>query len=124
MATGGADRKVKLWDVGKGKVENASCNSLISCRYCVISAKMEPRGSLVGSNAGVNSVDFDSTGSMILATSNDFASRVWTVADRRLRVSEHFLYKNFLSRKFTTFVWMHFFFHFSGSLKNRILLLP
>lgn len=49
---------------------------------------MEPRGSLVGSNAGVNSVDFDSTGTMILATSNDFASRVWTVADRRLRVSQ------------------------------------
>lgn len=48
---------------------------------------MESRGSLVGSNAGVNSVDFDSTGTMILATSNDFASRVWTVADRRLRVS-------------------------------------
>lgn len=65
VATGGADRKVKLWDVGKNV--------------------LEPRGALVGSNAGVNSVDFDSTGSMILGTSNDFASRVWTVADQRLR---------------------------------------
>ncbi|XP_037909527.1 autophagy-related protein 16 isoform X2 [Hermetia illucens] len=65
VATGGADRKVKLWDVGK--------------------TVLEPRGALVGSNAGVNSVDFDSTGSMILGTSNDFASRVWTVADQRLR---------------------------------------
>ncbi|XP_055716111.1 autophagy-related protein 16-1 isoform X2 [Phlebotomus papatasi] len=65
IATGGADRKVKLWDVGTGT--------------------MEPRGTLVGSNAGVNSVDFDSTGTMILGTSNDFASRVWTVADQRLR---------------------------------------
>ncbi|XP_055677951.1 autophagy-related protein 16 isoform X2 [Lutzomyia longipalpis] len=65
IATGGADRKVKLWDVGTGT--------------------MEPRGTLVGSNAGVNSVDFDSTGTMILGTSNDFASRVWTVQDQRLR---------------------------------------
>ncbi|XP_059621761.1 autophagy-related protein 16-1 [Phlebotomus argentipes] len=65
IATGGADRKVKLWDVGTGT--------------------MEPRGTLVGSNAGVNSVDFDSTGTMILGTSNDFASRVWTVTDQRLR---------------------------------------
>ncbi|XP_031630954.1 autophagy-related protein 16 isoform X4 [Contarinia nasturtii] len=65
VATGGADRKVNLWDVGK--------------------AKMEPRGILIGSNAAVNSVEFDSTGSMVLATSNDYASRVWTVSDQRLR---------------------------------------
>lgn len=86
VATGGADRKVKLWDVGKG-LTNRDFFFLIyifDCFCCTV--KMEPRGSLVGSNAGVNSVDFDSTGSMILATSNDFASRVWTVADRRLRV--------------------------------------
>lgn len=50
----------------------------------------ENKGVLIGSNAGVMSVDFDSTGTLILAASNDFASRVWTVADQRLRVS-HFL---------------------------------
>ncbi|KAL4711389.1 hypothetical protein ACJJTC_016143 [Scirpophaga incertulas] len=65
VATGGADRKVKLWDVSKCVVEN--------------------RGTLVGSNAGVMSVDFDSTGAYIVGASNDFASRVWTVADQRLR---------------------------------------
>uniref|UniRef100_A0A2M4CTJ7 Putative autophagy-related protein 16-1 isoform x2 n=1 Tax=Anopheles darlingi TaxID=43151 RepID=A0A2M4CTJ7_ANODA len=65
VATGGADRKVKLWDVGKG--------------VC------EPRGVLVGSNQGINSVEFDSTGSMILAASNDSASRMWSVVDHRLR---------------------------------------
>ncbi|XP_049870663.1 autophagy-related protein 16-1 isoform X2 [Pectinophora gossypiella] len=65
VATGGADRKVKLWDVSKGMVEN--------------------KGTLVGSNAGVMSVDFDSTGAYIVGASNDFASRVWTVADQRLR---------------------------------------
>ncbi|XP_045449306.1 autophagy-related protein 16-1-like [Melitaea cinxia] len=68
VATGGADRKVKLWDVSKlGLVEN--------------------KGTLVGSNAGVMSVDFDATGAYIVGASNDFASRVWTVGDQRLRVS-------------------------------------
>ncbi|XP_038218835.1 autophagy-related protein 16-1 isoform X2 [Zerene cesonia] len=66
VATGGADRKVKLWDVSK----------LGTC---------ESRGTLVGSNAGVMSVDFDSTGAYIVGASNDFASRVWTVGDQRLR---------------------------------------
>lgn len=92
VATGGADRKVKLWDVGKGL---CICFFLFflkrkqrSFNYIVVSpAIMEPRGTLVGSNAAINSVDFDSTGSMILATSNDYASRVWTVVDHRLRVS-------------------------------------
>ncbi|XP_032515642.1 autophagy-related protein 16 isoform X2 [Danaus plexippus] len=66
VATGGADRKVKLWDVSKmGLVEN--------------------KGALVGSNAGVMSVDFDATGVYIVGASNDFASRVWTVGDQRLR---------------------------------------
>lgn len=65
VATGGADRKVKLWDVTK----------------CMV----EIKGTLVGSNAGVMSVDFDSTGAYIVGASNDFASRVWTVADQRLR---------------------------------------
>ncbi|XP_037948460.1 autophagy-related protein 16-1-like [Teleopsis dalmanni] len=67
VATGGADRKVKFWDVGKGS--------------------SEPRAVLGGSSAGINSVDFDSTGSYILGTSNDYGARVWTVADSRLRVS-------------------------------------
>ncbi|XP_047531600.1 autophagy-related protein 16-1 isoform X1 [Vanessa atalanta] len=66
VATGGADRKVKLWDVSKpGLIEN--------------------KGTLVGSNAGVMSVDFDATGVYIVGASNDFASRVWTVGDQRLR---------------------------------------
>lgn len=42
---------------------------------------------LVGSNAGIMSVDFDSTGTLVLGASNDFAARVWTVADHRIRVS-------------------------------------
>ncbi|KAG7211650.1 hypothetical protein KM043_010903 [Ampulex compressa] len=68
LATGGADRKVKLWNVMKGASES--------------------KGILVGSNAGVMSVDFDSTGTLILGASNDYASRVWTVSDLRLKVSD------------------------------------
>ncbi|XP_026831077.1 autophagy-related protein 16-1 [Ooceraea biroi] len=65
VATGGADRKVKLWNITKGTSES--------------------KGILVGSNAGVMSVDFDSTGTLILGASNDYASRVWTVNDLRLK---------------------------------------
>ncbi|XP_072749094.1 autophagy-related protein 16-1-like isoform X10 [Anoplolepis gracilipes] len=67
LATGGADRKVKLWNITKDTSES--------------------KGILVGSNAGVMSVDFDSTGTLILGASNDYASRVWTVSDLRLKVS-------------------------------------
>lgn len=63
----------------------------------------ELRGNLIGSNQAVNSLDFDSTGTLILGTSNDFASRVWGIGDHRLKVSEkiflifqnYFLYFNF-----------------------------
>ncbi|XP_044736633.1 autophagy-related protein 16-1 isoform X2 [Chrysoperla carnea] len=66
LATGGADRKVKLWNVSKG-------------------GSHESKGVLEGSNAAVTSVDFDSTGSYVLGASNDMASRVWTVSDQRLK---------------------------------------
>ncbi|XP_031338168.1 autophagy-related protein 16-1-like [Photinus pyralis] len=66
VATGGADRKVQLWDISKGTFKS--------------------RGVLVGSNAAVMSVEFDCTGTLVLGASNDFASRVWSIADQRLRV--------------------------------------
>ncbi|XP_007519672.1 autophagy-related protein 16-1 isoform X2 [Erinaceus europaeus] len=65
LATGGMDRRVKLWEV---------CGE-----------KCELKGSLSGSNAGITSIEFDSAGSYLLAASNDFASRIWTVDDYRLR---------------------------------------
>ncbi|XP_015282345.1 PREDICTED: autophagy-related protein 16-1 [Gekko japonicus] len=65
LATGGLDRRVKLWEVFGDK-----------CEY---------KGSLSGSNAGITSIEFDSAGSYLLASSNDFASRIWTVDDNRLR---------------------------------------
>ncbi|XP_023009715.1 autophagy-related protein 16-1 isoform X3 [Maylandia zebra] len=65
LATGGMDRRVKLWEVVAG--------------HC------EPKGALTGSNAGITSIEFDSAGSYLLAASNDFASRIWTVDDYRLR---------------------------------------
>lgn len=65
LATGGMDRRVKLWEVIAGR-----------CEY---------KGALMGSNAGITSIEFDSTGAYLLAASNDFASRIWTVDDYRLR---------------------------------------
>uniref|UniRef100_UPI00358EC5A4 autophagy-related protein 16-1-like n=1 Tax=Myxine glutinosa TaxID=7769 RepID=UPI00358EC5A4 len=65
LVTGGTDRKVKLWDMLAGKCE---------CR-----------GPLTGSNAGITSLDFDITGSFVLAASSDFASRIWGIEDFRLR---------------------------------------
>merc|ERR1719400_1054457 len=66
FATAGADRKIKIWEVSKGTTA-------------------ELKSTLTGSNAAVMSLDFDTTGSIILGASNDFASRVWTVEDFRLR---------------------------------------
>ncbi|XP_040204892.1 autophagy-related protein 16-1 isoform X3 [Rana temporaria] len=65
LATGGMDRRVKLWEV--------------------IGDKCEAKSSLTGSNAGITSIEFDSAGTYLLAASNDFASRIWTVDDYRLR---------------------------------------
>ncbi len=66
LATAGADRKIKLWDVGRGHAEL--------------------RGTLVGSNGAVMAIDMESGGELLLAaSSSDFASRVWGVADHRLR---------------------------------------
>lgn len=69
---------------------NKFYDTLLYCMYWfefILGGQYESKGMLVGSNAAVMSVDFDSTGTLILAASSDFASRVWTVADQRLRVS-------------------------------------
>ena len=65
VATGGSDRKVKIWDISKNVCEQ--------------------RGNLAGSNGAVMSLDHDAGGSLLLAASSDFASRVWSIDDQRLR---------------------------------------
>lgn len=65
LPLGGTDRKLKLWDITKGTCES--------------------KGALFGSNAGIMAIDFDSSGTVILGASNDYATRVWTVNDQRLR---------------------------------------
>lgn len=64
MLTGGGDRKVKLWEIQSDK-------SIALLRT-----------TLTGSNATITSIDVEND--MVLASSNDFASRVWTL-DGKLR---------------------------------------
>ena len=45
----------------------------------------EQRGNLAGSNGAIMSLDHDAGGSLLLASSTDFASRVWSIDDQRLR---------------------------------------
>ena len=80
-ATSGADRKIKIWEV-------RSYLRSITMELLQMSQRATPelRATLVGSNAAVMGIDFDSAGTMILGSSNDFATRVWTVEDSRLGV--------------------------------------
>jgi len=50
LATGGADRKVKIWDISKGVAEL--------------------RATLTGCNSSIMSLDFDASGSFLLAASS------------------------------------------------------
>lgn len=65
LCTGGGDRKVKIWEFTREQ-------ALL-------------RGTLGGSNAAVMSLDMDTEENLVLAASNDFSSRVWTLSDQRLR---------------------------------------
>ncbi|KAG9348360.1 hypothetical protein JZ751_002095 [Albula glossodonta] len=61
LATGGTDRVIKLWDVSAGMLHH--------------------RVSLDGSNEGITSIEFDPTGTRILAASYDKSALFWRVDD-------------------------------------------
>lgn len=67
FATGGGDRKIKLWEYKDGKCEMIS--------------------SLIGSNAAIASIDIDNENNLIAGTSFDFACRLWSLNEHRLRMS-------------------------------------
>ncbi|KRZ94020.1 Autophagy-related protein 16-1 [Trichinella sp. T8] len=67
LATGGTDRRLKLWEIVDGQHGRPA--------------------TLMGCNQAVTCADFDLNGSLVLAGSNDFATRIWSVADQRLRHS-------------------------------------
>lgn len=67
FATGGADRKINLW------------------RY--VTGCSESKGVLLGSNAGITSVEFSQDDAQLVGASNDFACRVWSVATGRLQLT-------------------------------------
>ncbi|XP_066521404.1 protein Atg16l2 isoform X2 [Hoplias malabaricus] len=61
LATGGTDRVIKIWDIKAGVLQN--------------------RGTLDGSNEGITSIEFDSTGTRILAASYDKSALFWRLDD-------------------------------------------
>lgn len=63
LTTGGGDRKVKQWEITDSQARLVNC--------------------LSGSNASVTSIDIFEE--FLVASSNDYASRVWTLNDTRLR---------------------------------------
>ncbi|KAG8200114.1 hypothetical protein JTE90_018904 [Oedothorax gibbosus] len=65
FATAGGDRKVKLWDIASGQA-------------CL-------KGVTHESNSSVYSVDFDSEETLLLAASCDFASRIWSINDMKIK---------------------------------------
>jgi len=65
FVTGGADRKVKVWEKVNGN-------------YTL-------KGTMHGSNAGIMSVQIDPQEKLVLAGSHEGACRVWTLGDQRLR---------------------------------------
>ncbi|XP_065055783.1 autophagy-related protein 16-1-like [Rhopilema esculentum] len=65
VATGGSDRRVKIWETGRGHLSESSV--------------------LHGCNASILCVRFDIQEKLILATSNDKACRIWTISDQRIR---------------------------------------
>lgn len=63
LATGGIDRKVKIWKIADG------ANGLVA--------------TLLGSNASITAIDVEAD--YVLAGSNDYAARVWSVVDYKLK---------------------------------------
>ncbi|CAF3877653.1 unnamed protein product, partial [Rotaria sp. Silwood2] len=68
IATGGSDRKIHIWEL------NAHYNQVQQVYV------------LTGNNSTVTAIDFDNeNANLILGCSEDFACRVWGLADQRLR---------------------------------------
>lgn len=63
LATGGSDRKVKLWQLS--------------------SSTLLLKDTLIGCNGGITSIDTE--GDCLLASSYDFATRLWSISDGKLR---------------------------------------
>ncbi|XP_075054435.1 protein Atg16l2 [Mixophyes fleayi] len=62
LATGGADRVVKIWDIAGGQLQDQQL--------------------LTGSNGGITSIEFDPSGVQVLAASFDGSAHLWRLGSR------------------------------------------
>ncbi|XP_065918238.1 autophagy-related protein 16-like isoform X3 [Dysidea avara] len=67
FATGGSDKLVKLWSVD------------------TTTGKCAAKNTLIGSNASIMSIVFDDLEKYVLAASNDYSARLWSVAEYKAR---------------------------------------
>ncbi|XP_065918240.1 autophagy-related protein 16-1-like isoform X2 [Dysidea avara] len=67
FATGGSDKLVKLWSVD------------------TTTGKCAAKHTLIGSNASIMSIVFDDLEKYVLAASNDYSARLWSVAEYKAR---------------------------------------
>ncbi|KAF2368202.1 WD40 repeat [Trinorchestia longiramus] len=65
LATGGEDRKLKLWNVRRDGFSASN--------------------TLMGSNGGINCIAFSADDSLVMAACTDNAARIWSVSDLRIR---------------------------------------
>eukprot|EP01135_Chromosphaera_perkinsii_P009544 Nk52_evm1s1803 gene=Nk52_evmTU1s1803 len=72
LASGGSDKRVKLWD----------CRSVLSGGSL---GKVHASGILEGSNEGITKLHFNSKDEFVLAASTDMSTRLWHVGSGRLR---------------------------------------
>ncbi|XP_062578393.1 autophagy-related protein 16-1-like [Saccostrea cucullata] len=82
FASGGGDKTVKLWRPSEGKWK---CTE-----------------TLIGSNAGIMSLDFDLMETFIVGAAKDGASRVWDIRDFILKQTLSGHYKEVTAAKFLT----------------------
>lgn len=92
FASGGADRKVKIWEIYENGPQPSS-RPLEPSAQCGVPHpdRHDKVATLSGCNQSVMGLDFDENEAHVLAASNDFTTRLWSLADQRQRVERRLM---------------------------------